>query len=232
MGFDIDIGEFIIRGGAAKMIRSVDQTYLSFQWRTCICHQHSFVNDGRCPCDCPFEQIHLWSVRNDCHARRGDDVEQRAQNALEKLAKMGIGIGQPDITNSSWGWGLNNNNDNLSTRERLGVFAYHLDRLRQLGQQYPQCFFIVNFRSSDGPSLPDCLVLPGGMQVAVVGDYAEVEEIDSDKIKFVHHPFKCLFRIHNFRSAMEFYEIKVAQNDPEAGQWYELALQMHDAPVG
>jgi hypothetical protein len=252
MGFDLTICQCVIKNGKAKLVGGVAEAYLSYNWGdvNSICLQHSLVGNGRCPDSSHCERIQLWYIRDDCFGRRGDDVEQRAQQALEKLEKIGIGIGQPDINNGSWGWG-SSKGVRLPPKERLSVFAYHLDYFRQLGQQHPQCFFI----DDDDDETTPFLILPDGEKVEVIhssqsfyeegdeGDEtssalsneSEVEKQEGGEmsriVTYFRHPFKGNFRVDSFKTAMEIYGLLAAQNDSGADRWYELAFQMHDSPV-
>jgi hypothetical protein len=215
MEYDIDISEYIIKNGKYTRKCIVDETYLSYNWSDFseICSQHPL--EEKCEC----QKTHLWYFRNDCHGRRGDDVKDRAQKALDILKGYGIVPGTPDISNSSWGWGLTNGRQQLPQKERLGVFAYHLKRFRDLGSKYDWCYFIGDH--DDDPEL----IIPDG---AVIKD--EEREVINGPVTYFRHPFKGNFRIDSFKTSMEIFGLLSAQGSEHAQMWYDLALQMPDVP--
>ena len=182
MGFDIDINSYAISNGQARKRSTINSTYLSYNWGDLsdICLQHCLIEEGKCPEDNDCQKIHLWYFKDDCHGRRGDDVEERSKKALLQLKKMGVEIGQPDIGNSNWGWGVGRprgggefDNEKMAPRQRLGVFAYHLDRFRQLGQQYPKYFFVG-----------DCweaVTLPDGTSLTIINNDESDDDADDQK---------------------------------------------------
>lgn len=111
MGYDIDICRFDTMNGEARRGRYETETYLSFNWYnlSSFCPQHSLQGNGECPKETNCERTHLWSFRDDCHARRGDDVAVRATKALQFLETHGIEPGVPDLYNDNWGLGSSHN---------------------------------------------------------------------------------------------------------------------------
>lgn len=209
MGFDILICPLInsqLKGD------SVDSTYLSYNF-SCfskICVNHP-LNSNQCSC----EKTPLWYFRNDCHRRCGKDIAVRAQRALDFLITLGISPGTPDLQNSSWGWGVNCN-----PKETLEVFAYHINRFMQLGNQYPKYFFFGDVEGDDDPILPD----------DYSSDENDIVQVPN-AVTYYRHPFKGTMAIRTFKDAMEIYGLCKALNDPRADGWYNLAFSMADSPL-
>jgi hypothetical protein len=202
MGYDVTIRSFIIRDGIATETEYKMCTYLSFYWNdySKICPVH--FPDGPCLVDC--EYVHLWHVNDDCHARRGDDVCNRSLKALKILKSYGINPGTPDPENDGWEYGIRYTYDPVTKRitvqlplkERASIFAYHLQRFRDLGLQYPQCFFLTD--SHDDQSN---LILPNGTIIprSQTEDSSDESSDESDKslptskpkshsVTYYHHP--------------------------------------------
>jgi hypothetical protein len=167
MGFDISICSFIIEGNSARKDFCDNETSLSYNWGDLseICPQHFLEskcpNYTSCPYDCKVKcthssckKIHLWYFRDDCNSRRGDDVANRAQKALDILSNYGI---FPTISNPIDGECCNTfNSENISVLERIRSFAYDIKRFRDLGQQHLNCFFLGDHNSYGGTLiLPD-----------------------------------------------------------------------------
>lgn len=225
MGYDIDICEFTIDNNKARRGKTVSTAYLSSNWSDLsrICSQHLF--EGECG-EC--WQTDLWYFRNDCHRRRGDDVMNRAQKALNLLSEYGITPGIPDERNDNWGFGLcttTEGQSQLPPKERLGVFAYHLKRFCDLGRQFPMCFFLGDHDESCD------LILPNGTSVSCEGEESDNETDEATgPVTYFRHPFKGNFRVDSFQTAMEVYGLTSAKDDPRAQLWFDLAMQMPDAP--
>jgi hypothetical protein len=236
MGFDIDIVRVNIRDGKAYLVAHCGETYLSFNWSdlSSICFKHHLA--GVYECDCKKES--LWYLREDLDYRRSDDILARLNKALDLLKKHGIVPGQPDMSNPSWGWGVRSlpdksedglnllRSERLPPKERLGVFAYHLERFRKLCQEHSGAFFISDYGGSDEVTL----TLPDGN--TVVFDRRNRDEVEeaAGPVTYMRHPIKGNFRIDNFDTAMEAYGLALAAQDPRAPQWYQLAMMMPDAP--
>jgi hypothetical protein len=225
MGFDIDINFFNIENGQATFVKKSDSCYLSYNWSNLshICPEHSFDEKGECP-DNTCEQLPLWYFRSDCHGRAGTDIVIRAEKALKLLETYNIRSNQINITKDiAWG-------NNLDARERLAAFAYHINNFKILGEQYPDHFFIGDVEIAG-------LTLLDGTFVEFNDDSSSDDSSSSDDdnnekriVTFYRHPLKGTFRIDSFESAMEIFGLLKALNSPSAQQWYDLALQMHDAP--
>lgn len=243
MGFDIDVCTFSIHNGKAVRRSVKSELYLSYNWSDLsqICPKHFLTGtDGRCPEDSDCEHIHLWYFKDDCHARRGDDILVRAKAALELLAKFGVVPGTPDLTNSNWGYGVRETAEicevlgmrktvRLPPKERVAIFAYHVKRFLDEAVKYPQCFFIGDHNDDSDLILPDGTFVPLASDVCSDEDN-EPEHIQLGPVTYFRHPFKGNFRVDNFKTAMEVYGLVSAQGSPMADSWYELAMQMPDAP--
>lgn len=247
MGHDIDIVCFSIKNGKATKISVDAEIYLSYNWSDLseICPVHFLEADGTCPKHSDCQKIHLWYFRDDCHARRSDDVAQRAQGALDVLSSYDITPGTPDPTNFNWGYGVYETNDGcevlgirktkrLPPKQRVAVFAYHLKQFLEEANNYPDCFFIGDI------SYDSDLILPDGSTVPQAAhddndDRDNSEDtgephVQSGPITYFRHPFKGNFRVNSFKTAMEVYGIVSAQDSSMADAWYDLAMQMPDAP--
>ena len=239
MGYDIDICKFEISGAKAARSYVVSECSFSYNWFDFneICKKHF---PEKCPED-KCEKIHFWSFRKDCHARRGDDISARAMTALGILKEFGIEIGIPDLKNPNWGYGSKTimkdeqrTTETLPPIERSRVFAYHVNRFRELGESYPKYFFIGDHKE------PTHLRQANGYKLEIVdelnSDNDENDDSDDEPststgpVTYFMHPAKGVFKVDNFKSAMEVYEILTAQNDPRASSWYDLAFKMSDAP--
>ena len=235
MGYDIDICHFIIKDNNAYRHETVTETYLSYNWSDLadICLDHFRIND-KCNCD----KTPLWYIRDDCHARRGDDIRNRTQKALMLLSQYDIVPGVPDMSNSSWGWGLCRRNGNeiqkkLPIIDRLGVFAYHLKRFHDIAANYPNCFFIADCDENDCEYiiLPNDVLIPCNNQDGDNNDDCDdCETLHHGPITYYRHPFKGNFRVDSFLTAMEIYGLISATDGPDAKLWFDLAMKMHDAP--
>jgi hypothetical protein len=69
MGFDIDICQFMISNGQAKLTRIDDECYLSYNWSDLkeICLEH--FSKGECPEESWCFEQHLWNYLDDCQSR-------------------------------------------------------------------------------------------------------------------------------------------------------------------
>lgn len=94
--------------------------------------------------------LDLWSFSEDGHRRSGRSIEKSTRRALDQLKSVGIFPGTPDPTNSNWWWGTQRHDPKavnpyackqLSQRERLEVFAFHLRTFNLAGKKYPDCYF-------------------------------------------------------------------------------------------
>lgn len=232
----IDICNFTITNNKASGGETVSEIYLSYNWgdMSRICPQHLLI-DNECECE---DKDLLWHVSEDCHSRRGDDVRDRAQKALNVLSQHGIKPGIPDETNSNWGYGVRTIKDHITAslprKERMGVFAYHLKRFRDMGAKYSNCFFIADGCGHDDGFgnliLPGDIVIPYGNGDDSDDSDDENEPISNGPVAYYRHPFKGNFRVDSFRTAMEIYGLTSAKDDPRAQLWFDLALQMPDAP--
>jgi hypothetical protein len=223
MGYDIKIVDLTIKNGKVYGGDEVDTAYLSYNWSGYdkVCFDHLFHKECKC------ERIHLWYIKDDCIGRRGDDVAQRAQDTLRLLAQHDVLPGIPDDNNCNWGYGcytdVNGRIVNLDPEERLMVFAYHLKRFQDLGNEYPNCFFI----SSDSDSTD--IILPNGETAVYYRNESESEE-EPDLSIYFNHPQKGMIKVNTFKIAMEIYGLMLYTNDVKAEQWYDLAMKMPDAP--
>lgn len=221
MGFSIDICSI---GSSGEYRERYDCTYLSYNWSRFseICLAHCLERN------CPSElctRTHLWCFYDDCHRRCGSDVASRAQNALDLLRTAGIIPGTPDIHNSQWGYGTDTVNTgytmvtvNLPHTEQLSIFAYHINRFKELGEKYPNYFFFGDMMSDMSP------IIPKGF--AFIEDHQPVLPV----VTYFKHPFKGDMAIRTFKDAMEVYGLVKAQNGRFADGWYDLAFTMPDAP--
>lgn len=218
MEFDIEICSCVIWVKEIIDIIHVSDTYFTVNWNdfSDICPDHILSIE----CDC--KHVHLWSFNTDCNGRRGDDVRDRAQKALDLLNKYSISPSIPDPNNRSWASGLTRKSGKIlpmkNLKDRFEVFAYHLQRFRDLGDKYLDFFF----RRLDEPSSE--IILPDGNIIPI--------RIKKDKVRvsYFSHPYKQNFRVTGFKSAVEVFGILSGQNDPEADNWYNMALKMLDAP--
>ena len=240
MGYDIDIRKFDISQNKAVKSHIVSEFSFSYNWFDFneICRKHF---PEKCPED-KCEKVHLWSFREDAHSRRGDDISAKATKALTILKEFGINVGIPDLKDGSWGYGSRTvykdglrTTESLPPVERSQVFTYHVERFRELGEGYSKYFFIGDHDK------PTHLHLANGDKIQIVKqlDY-DSEDSDSDSattvpsqsgpVTYFMHPAKGVFKVDNFKSAMEVYEILTVQNDPRAIMWRDLASKMPDAP--
>ena len=207
MGFDIEICSLEnLRKGD-----SIASTYISYNFGVLsdICVKHYI--SGECQC----EKTHLWYFRDDCHRRCGKDVAERAKRALDFLGDINIFPGDPDLQNPSWGWA-----SKCNAKQKLEVFAYHINRFMELGKEYPNYFFFGDADDNDDiPILPDNYT---------PNDDAEVRV--SPAVTYFRHPFKGNIAIRTFKDAIEIYGLCKALNDSRAEGWYNLAFEMPDAP--
>lgn len=87
----------------------------------------------------------------DFHGHRGQTVARIANSILKKLAGDGIVPGEPNGDNN-WYWGARSlppeehkksshgftiTTAPMDEKEFLSVFAYHMERFKELGEQYP-----------------------------------------------------------------------------------------------
>ena len=223
MGFDVVISSFCVKNGKAYKQTEQEETYLSFNWGDLsnICVEH-FLEEGKCQCEQPH---HLWYFRDDCHSRRGDDVCDRAQKALDLLAKHGVLPGRPDLDwDWDWGWRIRGG-ALMSPKERLEVFANHLKHFRDLGIKYHACVFVGDCDEGHDLIMPDGTTIPWASDdTAVVAD-----DVDAP-VTYFRHPYKGNFKVNSFKTAMEVFGLMSAQDDPRADQWFSLAMEMPDTP--
>ncbi len=258
MGFDIEIvrvkkkidtsGNIIL-----KSCKRMDRTYISYNWsKFCsICFDHIF-NETQCrPCKCTNRTVkcecdaciptYVWYFKTECHARCGLDVAERAKRSLQILFDNGVQLGIPDRFDCNWSYGVREFKDEsgkymtvqLPPRERLEVFACHLNMFVELGNEYPECYFIGDHDSDVE------LIMPDGLTVKYIehksenkdsDDESDNESDDSVDQIYVEHPVKGTILIDNFKSAMEIYGLKLYEQDSTAEKWYRLAMSMYDAP--
>lgn len=86
-----------------------------------------------------------WHVSKDVSRLKGFVVALKGRIALEKIKNdKNITPSIPDPENYNWGYGLRNDTEDMNESERLGVFAYHIERFIKLGEQYNDCFFFTD----------------------------------------------------------------------------------------
>lgn len=148
MGYDIEIWELADVDDHTSTDTLLTSTYMSFNWFDIsdICVDHFLHEDGKCPVECSREKYHLWSVREDFHARYGYDIATRAKHAIEFLRYHNINPWNPDEGNPGWCFGCVQHANGITSRlppmERISVFAYHVNHFIELGNKYSTCLFI------------------------------------------------------------------------------------------
>ncbi len=221
MGYGIDIAQYDFHDTTAVKIRTVEESYLSYNWsdfkEVCLLHAKNDIVPTSMPIKdtCSrCEKTTLWYFRTDCHGLQGAEVSRRANRAIKMLVNVGVKITEPDPDNANWGWGLN-------VKNRAGVFAYHLQNLSKLGQRFPTCFF-----TGDGCDAK--LQQENGREFTIV----DKQEQNSDHLKtYYRHPLKGTLLVNTFKLAMEVFGCEMCiGNTDRADAWFDLAFKMHDAP--
>jgi hypothetical protein len=184
MGYDIEIWELAEVDDHTSTDILLAYAYMSFNWFDLgdICVEHFLHKDGKCPVECNRGKYHLWSIREDCHARYGYDITIRAKHALDFLRYYNVNPGIPDENNNNWCFGCVVHHDwtssNLPPMERLSVFAYHVSRFVELGNKYSTCLFI-----GDHGQEPEIELSEGErLSVEIYFDMLPVCSITSDDI--------------------------------------------------
>lgn len=170
------------------------------------------------------KKFHLCSFHEDCDCRHSDDVITRCEAALKLLASYDIFPGTPDPNNSVWEYGMyikkhvhgpTSGVEKLSPRERLSIFAYHLNQIILKATSYPNRFFIGN--NSKRP-----LILPDGSKIERDRNSSSTSSDNSDSSDS---------ETDNFHHAMNTYNFLRLEGDIKADTYLQRALKMPDSPM-
>ena len=163
-------------------------------------------------------KIKIWSIKDDMFGLSSSEVIHRLDRALDILKScFGVTPATPDFTNPAWGWGVfytgkttkdGHEETQLLPRERrLGIFAFHLSRFKEVAERYPSAMFY----NSD---------------IYIYEEVSSDEEVETPELAYPYqHPHKGLMYIDTFSKAMQIYGLECAQGVPEelAKKWFNLA---------
>lgn len=240
MGHDIEIISVYINGSRGRNLGTVETTGMSYNW-SCyfsVCPAHF---PEKCECS-RTKYVDLWHV-GDIFGRSGAYVAKKCSEALAFMAKYGVYPSIPNTRNSNWGWGLvtiNGQEEDMPPRQHAGVFAYHVRRFFMLADGHRRDYFVSgddevygitddegNFISFEEGSSSE----EGEDEKEQKHDHTTGSHTAGSPITYFRHPSKGNnFMVHNFKTAMEVYGILVSRDDERADLWYNLAMEMHDAP--
>lgn len=83
-----------------------------------------------------------WYIHEDLFNQSTNSASLKIKETLEKLQKEGYVTGKVDKNNKNWGWGTDKEGkNNLPSKERIGVFMYHLESIKEKADIHPDCFF-------------------------------------------------------------------------------------------
>lgn len=228
MGYGITVIEVTVDYETVRLGRTVTELYLSYNW--------SGLSD-------------IWSVHEHLHGKLGSQVITSLEQAIAKLETEGIKCGVPDRKNPNWGYGLSPKADDdpieplgkqpkrMPDPEHKTVFRYHLESFRDELKKYTN-EMKETILFSDHADRPGVAMI--NEEEYTITKKAERKEKDSDDegedsqpsgpVTYFRDSIKGNMRIDNFEKAMYVHGVMRAKNDARAEAWYELALQMPDAP--
>lgn len=151
MGYDFVLCKFKINGEEGTQVYTAANVYMSYNWTsfTRKCIEHGF----HC-CNQECERENFWHIL-DCDKKRANQVADELQEALTQLESEGILPSEYPEGRCGWTYGLNENDEPLPHEERLGIFAYHLNRIMELANENSQCFFLSEY-SEPGSTFTLC----------------------------------------------------------------------------
>ena len=178
----------------AKIDTVINKYCLSYKWTelSSICSAHIYS----IKCNCSRDNTYIWFLGNDLHRRFGSDVANRAEKAIGILSQLGINILTPDPINKDW-----LNGKNMSRADRLGAFAYHLNKICQLGKKYPDASFIVDDNNDNNDD--KYLISSDDKTIPIISDSDHYTR--SNIATTCNHPIKGDIQINNFNTAIEVF---------------------------
>lgn len=183
-----------------------------------------------------LENLVGWYLPKDLHGFCGREVAKRASAAIVRMFEKGYAVGVPDLKNTGWAWG-----NDMPEKDRVGVLLYHLKRFAEMGEKYPNAYFIADngcsnqFRDTEDEWQDIVLNEDRGDGEEEEGEDAEDEQQQQQQYVYttaVRHPAKGNVEITTFDDAMEMFGIFRMQGDEDrAQQWKKLAFTLPGAPA-